>query len=359
VSARAVHQLVAALTPGDAVGNHAFAIRAQLRAAGFDSEIFTDRAHPRAAAEARPLWQYRQAAAKDSVCLLHFAIGSPATRLYAGLAGPRVMVYHNVTPPDFFVGWSRELVRLCHDGRRELLALRAQTDLALGVSEFNRRDLERAGYSRTGVLPIVPVLDGPARPASPVLRRLLDDGRDNLLFVGRVAPNKRIEDLVRTFAVYQRFVQPASRLLIVGDHRGQERYLGALLRLVDDFRLDEVVFTGHVDDDELRACYRAAHAFVSLSEHEGYGVPLLEAMAFELPVVAFDAAAVRETLAGAGVLLREKRPDELAELLHGLIHDPQLREAVLAGQRGALSRLRGVDAGALLLERLRPVLEAA
>ena len=351
-----VHQLLAALSPGDAVGNQALDIQAHLRKAGFESEIFADKAHPRVAARARPLWEYLQVSSPANVCLLHFAIGSAVTRLFCSVPDRRVAVYHNITPPEWFLGWSRELVSLCHLGRRELRALAERTELALAVSEFNRRDLERAGFRNTAVLPLVPDLAAPARPASAVLRRLLADDRDNILFVGRIAPNKRVEDLIGVFAAYQRFVRPASRLLVVGDYRGQERYHGELLRLVEAMRLDEVLFTGHLEDDELRACYAAAHVFLCLSEHEGVGVPLLEAMAFGVPVIAYDAAAIRETLRGGGILLAEKRPELLAELIDLVVHDARLRAAVLETQARTLRDVRGIDFGALLLERLAPVL---
>jgi len=354
----AVHQLLASLAYGDAVGQHALAIREALRGAGFASEIYADRTDMRMAGFARPSWRYAQeASSASSVCLYHFAIRSTAGALIHGLPDRLVLVYHNVTPAEFFLGWSRELVELCHHGRRELRAFVPRAELALGVSEYNRRELEAVGFRRSAVLPILPDLEAPRAARCPVLSRLLDDGRDNILFVGRVAPNKKIEDLLRVFAVYQRWIRPASRLLLVGDTRGQERYVGALLRYVDDLRLDEVVFPGRLDDDELRACYAAADAFLCLSEHEGVGVPLLEAMAFGLPVAAYAAAAVPETLRGGGVLLREKRPEVVAELLFDLIHDRRLREAVLATQARVLGELRGVRLDELLLERLGPVLE--
>jgi L-malate glycosyltransferase len=357
---RRVHQLLACLAHGDAVGNHALAIRSALRAAGFASEIYADKTDTRMADVARRSWRYAQeASSADSVCLFHFAIRSSAGALIHGLPDRLVLVYHNITPAEYFVGWSRELVSLCHHGRRELRAFVPRTELALGVSEFNRRELDDLGFARSGVLPILPDLEAPRGARSPVLRRLLDDGRDNILFVGRIAPNKRIEDLLRVFAVYQRWLQPASRLLLVGDVRSQERYVDALLRHVNDLRLEEVVFAGHLEEDDLRTCYAAASAFLCLSEHEGFGVPPLEAMAFAVPVMAYAAAALPETLRGGGLLLREKRPELVAELLFDLIHDRSLREAVLATQARVVAGLRGQRFGELLLRTLSPVLEGA
>jgi glycosyltransferase involved in cell wall biosynthesis len=355
---RQVHQLLAALSYGDAIGNEALAIQQHLRGAGYASDIFAERVHPRMAHLARPLWHYPQVSAPDTVCIYHFSIGSAAGRLIFHAPDRLVAIYHNITPAEHFLGFHRHLAGLCYHGRRELAAFAPRTELALGDSEFNRRELEAAGFARTGVLPIVLDLERYDAAASPVVRRLYGDGRTNLLFVGRIIPNKRIEDLIRAFAVYQRWLDPRSRLLLVGDYRGHERYFDRLREMARGLRLDEVVFTGHVDDEELRAYYRASQLFLCLSDHEGFCVPLLEAMRFGLPVVAYDAGAVAETLRGGGVLLERKQPELVAELVHQVLHDPALRRAVLATQKRVLDELRATDFGALLRERLAPVLES-
>jgi glycosyltransferase involved in cell wall biosynthesis len=227
------------------------------------------------------------------------------------------------------------------------------------VSEFNRRELAEAGFARTAVLSIPLDLDRLREgPVSPSVRRVFGDGRTNVLFVGRIIPNKKVEDLLRVFAVYQRSIDAAARLLLVGDHWGYEPYLLRLQEMTRAFGLEEVVFTGQVEASELRAFYSVATVYVSLSEHEGFCVPLLEAMAFGLPVVAFDAGAVAETLAGAGVLLEDKRPEVVAELLHRLVSDQRLRRVVLAAQQRRLAALGSADHQALLLQRLAPVLRS-
>ncbi|MGE5127250.1 MAG: glycosyltransferase family 4 protein [Betaproteobacteria bacterium] len=354
---KAVHQLLAALSYGDAIGNEALAIQRHLRAAGYRSEIYAELVHPRVSRLARPLREYVAASSPETTCIYHFSIGSAAGRLILRAPDRLVVVYHNITPARFFLGFHRHLAGLCYHGRRELLAFASRCELGLGDSELNRRELEEAGFARTGVLPIVLDFSLYDRPPAPVARRLYEDGRVNVLFVGRIIPNKRIDDLIRSFAVFQRWVQPRSRLLLVGDHRGFEAYLGRLQQMVRELRLDEVVFTGQVDDQELYAYYRVADVFLCLSEHEGFCVPLQEAMHFGLPVVAYEAGAVRETLHGGGLLLQDKSPQLVAELLDRLTHGSELRRAVLASQARAIAAIRATDFGALLRERLRPVLE--
>jgi glycosyltransferase involved in cell wall biosynthesis len=354
---RRVHQLLAALSYGDAIGNEALAIQKHLRAAGFESNVFAEKVHPRMALLARPLHEYEAVSSPETVCLFHFSIGSAAGRLIFHAKDRLVVIYHNITPARFFLGFHPHLLGLCYHGRRELEAFAPRTELGLGDSEYNRRELAEAGFERTAVLPIVLDFAAYGRPPNPVVERLYGDGRTNLLFVGRIIPNKRIDDLIRVFAVYKRALDPRARLLLVGDHRGHERYYDRLQEMVRRLRLQDVVFTGHVDDDDLIAYYRVSHLFLCLSEHEGFCVPLQEAMHFGLPVLAYDAGAVAETLRGGGILLKEKRPEVVAELAYTVLTDGSLRKQVLAGQERAIREVRKTDFGALLLERLSPVLD--
>jgi glycosyltransferase involved in cell wall biosynthesis len=309
------------------------------------------------ARRARPLWEYEQVSSADTVCLFHFSIGSAASRLIHRAPDRLVCVYHNITPGEWFLGFHPHLAGLCYHGRRELAAFAARTELGLADSEFNRRELQHAGYARTAVLPIVQDLAAFDSPPAAVSRRMWADGRVNVLFVGRIIPNKKIDDLIRAFALYQRHLHAHSRLLLVGDYRGHERYFDRLQEMVRALGVQEVVFTGHVDDDDLRAAYAAADVFLCLSEHEGYCVPLVEAMASSVPVVAYDAGAVAETLRGGGLLLREKDPATVAETVHAVLTRDGLRHALLETQARAVEGIRGTDFRALLLERLAPVLE--
>jgi glycosyltransferase involved in cell wall biosynthesis len=350
-----VHQLLGALHPGDAVGNEALALRGHLRAAGLGSEIFAGFVDSRLGAEARPLREYAAEDGRDTACLYHFSPGSPAGRAALEAKGPLAVVYHNVTPARFFAGWSDESARLAARAEGELRELAGRASLGLADSTFNRGELEAAGFATCSVLPFV---HDPGRrvPPSPVFERLYRDGRAHVLVVGRLAPNKRIEDVLRAFSLLQRGPVPRSRLLLVGDD-GLHAYATVLRGLARALRLREVVFCGRVDEDELRSAYGLADVLVSLSEHEGYGVPLVEAMLAGVPVVAYDAGAVAETMRGAGILLGEKRPEVVAGVIERLLGDEALRAAVLAGQEKVAARVRGTDFRALVLSALAPVLE--
>jgi glycosyltransferase involved in cell wall biosynthesis len=186
---------------------------------------------------------------------------------------------------------------------------------------------------------------------------MLADGPCNVLFVGRIAPNKRHDDLIRLASYWRRFIGPDVRLLLVGKLPGRGRYFDALQSLMyeEGFTPAEVVFTGHVSHSDLLACYAGAHVFVSMSEHEGFGVPLVEAMLMDVPVLAYSAAAVPFTLDGAGVRFEAKRFDEVAEMAHALASDAALRRAVLAEQRRRLADFAPEPVEALLRRHLAEV----
>ena len=352
-----VDQYVAVLAPGDAVGNEAILFQQVLRSRGYASEIYAGVLAPEMVQMALPI--SGSAERSDAASIFHFAIGSPVVDKMLARRDPLILRYHNITPHHFFLGFNPDLVPRTYHASRDLAMFARRAALGLAVSEFNRVDLESAGFARTAVLPLGMNLAALDETPDPVVRARFADDRKNLIFVGRVVPNKKIDDLIRAFCAYQRYVEPESRLFIVGEGRGFENYSRRLEELVSHLRIDEVVFTGAVTQSELNAYYRLSDAFLCLSEHEGYGAPLIEAMHFGLPVIAFDAGAVKETLRGGGVLLGEKNPEEIAELLGLVVPQGPTRDAVLKTQASALEKIRSVDTAALLEQALRTVEENA
>jgi glycosyltransferase involved in cell wall biosynthesis len=271
----------------------------------------------------------------------------------ATLPGARVLCYHNVTPAHFFADYDPGIARLTALGRRELASLVGRVDLAVGVSEYNRLELEDLGFDPTGVLPLlVDTARLTTAPPVPALETLLQDGLVNILFVGRIAPNKKIEDHIRLAEQYKRYVDVYYRFIFVGKTDAVPRYYDTVRALITEYRMlsDRFWFPGPASDAELGAYYRNAHAYVSLSEHEGFCVPLVEAMATDVPVLAYGAAAVPETLGGAGVTFAPKDLEYAAELLGMLVYDAPIRRKVVAGQR---ARLADFDPG-----RVEPRIQA-
>jgi L-malate glycosyltransferase len=333
-----INQWLPAAHRGDAVGDNARVMRDLFRSWGHSSEIYALTIDSDLESEIIP-WSDAGSRLGD-MTILHFAVPSPMTQAFMRLAGVRVLHYHNVTPPHFFAPYDTGICRMAANGRRELAMLADYTDIALGVSDYNRQELVEAGFEETGVLPIV--VDTArltnARPV-PALESTLQDGLANILFVGRIAPNKKIEDHIRLAEQYKRYVDIYYRFIFVGNYNAVPTYYATVRALIAQYKMlpDRFWFTGPVPEEELAAYYRHAHAYVSLSEHEGFCVPLVEAMAMDVPVLAYGAAAIPETLGGAGVCFAPKDLELAAEWLGALVYDEPLRHQVIAGQRRRLA----------------------
>jgi glycosyltransferase involved in cell wall biosynthesis len=333
-----INQWVPAAHKGDAIGDSARRVRGLLRALGHESDLYALTIDDDLKGDVRPFSD--PGARRGELTIFHYALPSPMTEAFGSLHSGRVLQYHNVTPSSYFAPYDPPLFRLAALGRQELATLALRTDLALGDSEYNRQELEALGFERTGVFPIAIDTGRVTQPVHrPALEQILDDGLVNFLFVGRIAPNKKIEDHIRLAEVYKRYVDAYYRFIFVGRYDVVPRYYSMIRGLMSEYRLlnDRFVFTGPVPDEELAVYYRHAAVYISLSEHEGFCVPLVEAMAADVPVLAYSAAAVPDTLGGAGVQFAPKDLEQAAELLGSLAFDDDLRAKIIDGQRRRLT----------------------
>lgn len=353
-----IHQLVAGFSRGDAISNEALVMSKLFRSWGYDSGIYCERRRilPELRAEARELEALESSCRPGDVALLHLSIGSPANEVFKRLACRKAILYHNITPPAFFSLIQPSMAAELARGRVQAAALAGAAEVNLADSAFNAGELAAWGYPPAAVFPLL--LDFAKLGGAPdrsILRRF-GDGKTNILFVGRCAPNKKIEDVIASFACYQKGINRNSRLILAGSFAGTERYQRLLLSWVRDLHLDEVVFTGSIPQGQLNACYRSAHIFLCMSEHEGFCIPLVEALAHRVPVLAYAATAIPETLGGAGILFNEKRHEIVAEMMARLEEDGDLRRAVLAKQDARLADFKARDLAAELRSHLTPVL---
>lgn len=355
----AVHQVLATLGYGDAIGHEVLGIQRVLRAAGYHSEIFVETADERLEDLTTDYRDLPDASHPDHILIHHFSIGSRASRIAYALPDRMVLVYHNITPPEFFVDVHPLLVQQCFLGRRELGFYATRCDLGLGDSEYNRQELAAAGFARTGVLPVIPGFDHLAGPANYMQAAAFDDDWVNLLFVGRMIPNKRIEDVIRWFHAYKKWFNPRSRLLLVGAHGGFERYLAMLHQFIARIGAADVHFLGHVSNEELAAYYELADVFLCASEHEGFCVPLMESFHMGVPVIAFAASAVPATMDGGGLLVHDKDPRAVAALINEVASNRALQDRIVASQDAALDRLESRDFDGTLLRFVEEVLGTA
>ncbi|MCX6992437.1 MAG: glycosyltransferase [Kiritimatiellaeota bacterium] len=355
---KAIHQFVAGLTAGDAISNEALTLRALFRRWGYAAEIFCEPNHtgPALRQEARDAARAAEVIAPDDIALLHLSIGSAVNDIFEGLTCRKVLRYHNITPAHFFRGLQEELARDLAWGRNQARTLAKTAAVNLADSQFNAQELTALGYPAVHVMPLVLNFGAiNARADRRVLRALRDD-RINILFVGRCAPNKRIEDALDAFSYFQKTVEPGARFIHVGSFAGLERYQALLTVYARNLHLNQVIFAGAVPQSELIAYYEAAHLFLCMSAHEGFCIPLIESMAHNLPILAYAAGAVPETLDGAGVLVREKRWDYIAEMMGQLTRRGSFREAVVHGQQQRLKRYQARDLEAELKECLAPLM---
>ena len=261
----------------DAVGNETFAIQRVLSDIGLESEILCDLADTSLHARVRP-WSKATAQAAR-LTIVHYSHGSKSIQRVFASSEPKVLLYHNITPAKYFQGTHPNLVRASELGRQQLAGLANRVEIAVAHSTFSANELREYGFSRVEVVPYValePLL--PVEPDRGVMDRCSRDGWVNLICVAQVAPHKCIEDCLFVFDYFKRFVCPKSRLFVIGGWAGTEAYRERLRRLVDALHLSDVVFTGQVSQESLVAYYKSAHAFLCMSEHEGFCVPLVEAM---------------------------------------------------------------------------------
>jgi L-malate glycosyltransferase len=353
-----IHQVLATLGYGDAIGHEVLGIQGVLRRKGYESEIFVESADYRLEPLTRDYRELVDFSHPDNLLIHHFSLGSKASRTAFALPDRMALIYHNITPPEYFVGVHRTLARQCFGGRRELRAYADRSDLALGDSEFNRQDLEQLGFPRTAVLPVVPGFAHLELQPDGLVADQFDDAWTNIVFVGRVIANKKIEDLIRFFHAYHTMFNARSRLLIVGAHGGFERYLASLNQLTASLGLHDVHFVGHVTDEALVAYYQIADLFLCASEHEGFCVPIVESFYMEVPVIAYAATAVPATMDGAGVLYDDKDPVYVAALIDAVVSNCPVQEAIVAGQLEAVRRLRSKDFAGTLLGFVEEILAA-
>ena len=353
-----IHQVVVSASPGDAVTNVALAFQTLLRRV-CPSRVFARYIHTQLADQVLPLFIYEDRLHADDLLIYHMSIGEPeVVQFLLGRPQRLVLVYHNITPARYFAQLDPAFAGLLASGRSELALLRERTELALADSAYNARDLEALGYADVRVSPLPVDINAlsDVHP-DPVLSAELEALKGPVvLFVGQLVPHKRPDLLVEAYHILTRYLIPEAHLVLSGSGRF-ERYRAALTTLITQLELDRVRIPGWVRSDELAAYYNRADVFATMSEHEGFCVPLVEAMSFDLPIVARDYAAIPETLGEAGLILPpDDDPALVAEALALLISDDTLRATLVGRGRRRLAAFDPHDAEASFLGHLGSII---
>ncbi len=333
-----IHQFHPSVVGGNAVGNFMLNLQKMLREMGHDSELFCEHA-PAAnfTGNAQYFSAYDKVSAPNNILLTHFSIGYSDAVLdwLEGIPDRKIIIYHNITPAHFFYGVNEGYEEAALNGREQFPRLRALTDMAWGVSDYNCAELRTNGWPAAEVLPIVfdpaPYVTAPHEAVQAQYR-----DRTVILAVSRIVPHKRFEDIITIFAHVKRHVDPDALLVLVGSDQGMAKYRAYLDALIARLELTDVRFTGQISDTELCALYQCADVYLSMSEHEGFGVPLLEAMHMSVPIIAYAASAVPETLGESGVLVHQKDYPAIAELIGLLLSEQSMRARIVAQQHARL-----------------------
>ena len=353
-----IHQIVVSASPGDAVTNAALSFQEVLRKIG-PSSVYARYIDPRLHDRVFPLTVYESCSHADDLLIYHVSIGEPeVVKFLLGRRERLALVYHNITPPQYFAELDPRFAGLLASGREELAALRDRVVLALAPSAYNARELESVGYTDVRVSPL-PIDIGALHRLEPDAVTAADlktlEG-PLILYVGQLLPHKRPDLLLQAYHVLTTYLLPDVHLVLLGPAR-LAPYHQALMTLTAEMNLLRARVPGWLSPEALAAHYRRADVFVTMSEHEGVCVPLLEAMSFDIPVVARAFGAIPETMAGAGILLpAEEDPVLCAEAVAEVLGNAAVR-AELA--RRGRHRLQGMAIEAALSSFLDHVVSVA
>lgn len=340
-----IDQIMAGFADGDAISHEARILRNVFRNWGHASDIFADPSNvsPPLRGECRPLSEY--SATSSDLVLHQFGIASKAADIFSASPARKILIYQNITPAEFFKSFDDNLACRLAEARSGLEQLAKNSNVVWATSRYNALELETMGIQGVRVLPLH--FDPSTVAIEPKQQTMANFSGPltNILFVGRIAPNKRLEQLIEVFAWYQKTINRYSRLILVGSNQSYQRYYTMLRMLVGELDLPNVCFEGFLNAAELAACYRQAHVYVCLSEHEGYCLPLVEAMFMKVPVIARRIGGMPEALGNAGVLYDGLNARELAELINLVVTDSNLRKEILNSQQQRMQEIlnRPVD----------------
>ena len=358
---QSIHQFVAGFAQRDAVSNEALVMKSIFRSWGFRSEIYSEsnRVRPESRKFTKDISEYDSDANSNDIILLHLSTGSRINDYFAELPCKKAILYHNMTPSHYYDDIEYKTAYLLAKGRSQLKYLVNTATVNMTCSKYSADELIKLGYRDIKVLPLmIDFKNLLSKPDRKTLRQF-DNGKINILFVGRCAPNKKIEDAISAFTLFNKTVERNSRFIHAGSLLGAEQYYFRLLANIKKLGINNIHFTGIVTQPQLTALYKCADIFLCMSEHEGFCIPIIESMIHDVPVMAYSAAAVPETMDGAGILFKDKNFELIAEMMGKLINDSTFKTAVLRKQRERVERFTARNLETELKEHLKPLLNTA
>lgn len=332
-------QMLTSLAYGDAIGNETMAIYRMLREEDYDTSIYAEYLDDRMKAMGiAGEISNRLCFSPEDIIIYHLSTGSKWNTRVFDFGTKVIIIYHNITPPIYLGGPDNAQWYLAEKGIRDLRIIANKVKYCIAVSEYNRENLTANGFDcDISVIPLLIPFDDYKKEASQeIIKKFSNINGTKILFTGRVAPNKKHEDIIAAYNEYRLKFDKDAYLFLVGKYNEDDRYYKELRKYADSIPGVNIIFTGHIGFDEILAYYSIADCFLCMSEHEGFCVPLVESMIFDVPVIAYDSSAIKDTLGGAGFLLDNKDPVETAFVINRMIHDKALQKMIINNQRERL-----------------------
>ena len=348
-------QVLPTISYGDAVSNDAINIDKILKKNGYETELYAENIDKKLKDKVFKISKLKKVN-KNDILIYHKSTGTDLSFLLEKYKCKKIMRYHNITPGKYLEKYNKYLYNLVEYGRKGLEYASKYFNYSLAVSDYNKNELDELKYKSTMTLPIlIPFEDYKKEPDKKVIKKY-SDGKKNILFVGRVVPNKTQEDIIKSFYYYKKYANGDSRLILVGNDNGFKNYSDLLKRLVTELGLEnDVIFSGHIKFEEILAFYKVADLFLCMSEHEGFCVPLVESMLFKVPILAYNSSAIKETLGNSGVLVNKKDYFLISELMNFILSDENIKKEIIKKQNKRLEDFQLEKVEKQLLEFIRRI----
>lgn len=337
-SAVKVVQLVQVMRYGDAVGNYVLEIGKCIRQHGISCEIYADDIDKSIEDEHIRRMDDMPVLNKKDILIIHVTAENRFLDIVEGFMCKVVICYHNITPPSFFKEYDKFTFESTSRGLEQLKKISGEIKYCIADSAFNKQDLIQLGFHGSiKVIPLILHFNKYEKKPDRKILELKDENISTFLSVGRIVPNKKIEDIIKVFSYYKKNINYNSRLILAGKYDKDDLYYNELLRFIRENEISDVVFTGHITTEELNGYFKISDLYICMSEHEGFCVPLVEAMYFKLPIIAYNSTAVPGTLNGAGVLIDNKSPEKTAKVIDEILCNEEYREEIIKNQNKRLA----------------------
>ena len=330
-----IHQVMPTIIKGDAISNEALALHELFLKNRFKGNIYAENIGNGLPGYVKSYNKIRYDIKTKDIILYHLSTGTNITKKILRMKNKKITRYHNITPKSFFQKNSEIAYKLAEKGRNELTEF-DKNDLFVADSEYNKAELLDYGYNNSFVCPLVIKYSDYNKNYDKSVSQKMLDGKVNILFTGRIAPNKKQDDIIKTFYYYKKYINKDSRLILVGSYEGMESYYCTLLELIAKLELKDVIFTNHIPFSHVLAYYKTADVFLCMSEHEGFCVPLVEAMYFNIPIISYNSSAIPYTLGQSGILFSKKDYIMIAETINEVLTNFELKRSIITKQNERL-----------------------